>query len=232
MSATKRDTSVAVHDDGGEAHVRAWPAAALLSLSDKTGAADFARELAEHGTRIIASGGTAKHLRESAITVTAVEEWTASPEILGGRVKTLHPHVHGPILARRAVAVDMETLAARGIGPIDLVAVTLYPFEERAGALEEAAAVEEIDIGGVALLRAAAKNYRDVVVIHDPAQYETVLAALRSGGTRIEQRREWALATFARTARYDAAIAADLDRRASGDVEVAEPPLVHALVLE
>jgi phosphoribosylaminoimidazolecarboxamide formyltransferase / IMP cyclohydrolase len=209
-----------------------WPQAALLSLSDKTGAAEFARELSSHGTRIIASGGTAAHLRDAGVAVTAVEEWTASPEMLGGRVKTLHPHVHGPILARRAIAADMETLTARGIGPIDLVAVTLYPFEARAGGLDEAGAVEEIDIGGVALLRAAAKNHRDVVVIHDPAQYADVLTALRSGGPRLEQRREWALATFARTARYDAAIAADLDRRATGEEERPSPPLVHALVLE
>ncbi|MBI1797904.1 MAG: bifunctional phosphoribosylaminoimidazolecarboxamide formyltransferase/IMP cyclohydrolase [Candidatus Eisenbacteria bacterium] len=231
MSAPRDATATA--RGGGDAHgVRAWPAAALLSLSDKTGAAEFARALAAHGTRILASGGTAAHLGEAGIAVTTVEEWTASPEMLGGRVKTLHPNVHGPILARRSVASDMATLAAQGIGPIDLVAVTLYPFEERAGGLDESGAVDEIDIGGVALLRGAAKNYADVIVIHDPLQYGAVLAALEGGGTRLEQRREWALATFARTARYDAAIAAELARRATGDVETPEPPLVHALVLE
>ncbi len=213
-------------------HAAGWPATALLSLSDKTGAIEFARALAEHGTRILASGGTARHLEEAGVPVTQVEEWTGSPEILGGRVKTLHPHVHAPILARRGVAGDMEVLEARGIGPIDLVAVTLYPFEERAGGLDEAAAVEEIDIGGVALLRAAAKNFTDVIAVHDPGQYDPVLAALRAGGPTREQRREWALATFARTARYDAAIAGDLGRRARGGDEGAEPPLVHVLALE
>jgi phosphoribosylaminoimidazolecarboxamide formyltransferase/IMP cyclohydrolase len=213
-------------------HAAGWPATALLSLSDKTGAIDFARALAERGTRILASGGTARHLGGSGIQVTPVEEWTGSPELLGGRVKTLHPHVHAPILARRAVAKDMEALEARGIGPIDLVAVSLYPFEERAGGLDDAGAVEEIDIGGVALLRAAAKNYADVIVVHDPRQYEAVLEALRGGGTTPSQRREWALAAFARTARYDAAIAGDLGRRALGDQADAEPPLVHVLALE
>lgn len=209
-----------------------WPFAALLSLSDKSGAVDFARALAGGGTRILASGGTARHLAAAGVEVTAIEEWTGSPELLGGRVKTLHPHVHAPILARRAVADDMEALRARGIGPIDLVAVTLYPFEERSGGLDEAGAVEEIDIGGVALLRAAAKNYADVIVAHDPGQYEAVLAALRVGGATLAQRREWALATFARTARYDAAIAGDLARRTSSGGDAAEPPLVHVLALE
>jgi phosphoribosylaminoimidazolecarboxamide formyltransferase/IMP cyclohydrolase len=207
-----------------------WPAAALLSLSDKRGAAEFARALAEGGTRILASGGTAQMLERAGIEVTTVEAWTGSPEMLAGRVKTLHPLVHAPILARRGADADMEDLAARGVGPIDLVAVTLYPFESRAGTLDEAGAVEEIDIGGVALLRAAAKNFADVTVIHDPAQYERVLAALRSGGPTLEQRRTWALETFARTARYDAAIAADLARRAAGGE--AGPPAVHVLALE
>jgi len=210
----------------------AWPAAALLSLSDKSGSAEFTRALAERGTRIIASGGTARHLEAAGVAVTRVEAWTGSPELLGGRVKTLHPHVHAPILARRGVAEDMQALEARGIGPIDLVAVTLYPFEERAGGLDEAGAVEEIDIGGVALLRAAAKNFADVIVVHDPAQYGGVLAALRAGGATTAQRREWALATFARTARYDAAIAGDLGRRAGGEAADGEPPLVHIVAVE
>jgi phosphoribosylaminoimidazolecarboxamide formyltransferase/IMP cyclohydrolase len=211
---------------------RGWPAAALLSLSDKRGAVEFARALVQGGTRIVASGGTARHLEEAGIAVTPVEAWTGSPELLGGRVKTLHPLVHAPILARRGIAEDMEALRERGVDPIDLVAVTLYPFEERADRLDEAGAVEEIDIGGVALLRAAAKNYADVTVIHDPAQYDAVLAALRSGGGTHEQRREWALAAFARTASYDAAIAADLARRAMGDEGPGELPAVHVVALE
>jgi phosphoribosylaminoimidazolecarboxamide formyltransferase/IMP cyclohydrolase len=209
-----------------------WPATALFSLSDKTGAAAFARALAERGTRILASGGTARHLGEAGVAVTPIEQWTATPELLGGRVKTLHPHVHAPILARRGVPDDLRALADRGIAPIDLVAVTLYPFEERAGGLDEAAAVEEIDIGGVALLRAAAKNFSDVIVIHDPAQYDAVLAALRRGEPSTAERREWALATFARTARYDAAIAGDLERRARGGDDDSEPPQVYVTAFE
>jgi phosphoribosylaminoimidazolecarboxamide formyltransferase / IMP cyclohydrolase len=211
---------------------RGWPATALLSLSDKRGAREFARALVEGGARIVASGGTAEHLEAGGVAVTRVETWTGSAEMLGGRVKTLHPLVHGPILARRGVADDMESLSEIGVGPIDLVAVTLYPFEERAGGLDEAGAVEEIDIGGVALLRAAAKNYADVTVVHDPGQYDTVLAALRGGGSTLAQRREWALATFARTARYDAAIAGDLGRRGAGEQAGGEAPPVHVLALE
>ncbi len=194
-----------------------WPATVLLSLSDKTGASEFAAALAGGGTHLLASGGTARHLRDAGLKVTSVEEWTGAPEMLGGRVKTLHPRVHGPILARREVADDLATLAGLGLGPIDLVAVTLYPFEERAPSLDEAAAIEEIDIGGVTLLRAAAKNYADVIVVHEPAQYAEVLTALRAGGATSEQRRSWAISAFARTARYDAEIGRDLARRAGED---------------
>src|SRR5262245_7990792 len=147
--------------------------------------------------------------------------------MLGGRVKTLHPNVHGPILARRAVRSDLATLEERGLEPIDLVAVTLYPFEARASSLDESGAVEEIDIGGVALLRAAAKNYADVIVIHEPSRYAEVLATWRAGGPDLAQRRAWAAATFARTARYDAAIAAELAKRAGE-----ETPPVIMLALE
>ena len=205
-----------------------WPRAALFSVSDKSGVADLARALAGKGTRILASGGTAKHLEEAGVQVTAIEEWTGFPEMLGGRVKTLHPHVHASILARRSHPGDLAALAERGIEPIDLVVVTLYPFEEKAPGLDEAGAVEEIDIGGVALLRAAAKNYTDVIVVHDPSQYAEVLAALDAGGPTLDQRRAWALRTFARTARYDAAIATELGHRIAGD----EPPLVHVIALE
>ncbi len=191
-----------------------WPRAALLSLSDKRGAAEFARALAARGTRILASGGTAAHLREAGIAVTALEEWTGFGELLGGRVKTLHPNVHAPILARRSEPADLAALAERGLEPVDLVAVSLYPFEARAASLDEAGAIEEIDIGGVALLRAAAKSHRDVVVAHDPAQYDEVLAALGAGVTP-GQRRAWAIQAFIRTASYDAAIADELARRAA-----------------
>jgi phosphoribosylaminoimidazolecarboxamide formyltransferase / IMP cyclohydrolase len=192
-----------------------WPKAALLSLADKTGAAPFAAALAARGTRVLASGGTAAHLKQEGVPVETVESLTGFTELLGGRVKTLHPHVHAPILARRDVDADMAALAERDLPPIDLVAVTLYPFERRAPVLDEAGAVEEIDIGGVALLRAAAKNFAHVIVVEDPDQYGETLRALESGGPSLEQRRAWAIRTFARTARYDAAIAADLAARAA-----------------
>jgi phosphoribosylaminoimidazolecarboxamide formyltransferase/IMP cyclohydrolase len=205
-----------------------WPGTALLSLWDKRGAEEFARALVKRGTRILASGGTAQHLGERGIDVTPLEAWTGVPELLGGRVKTLHPHVHAPILARRAEQADLAALAQRGLEPIDLVAVSLYPFEDRAGSLDDAGAVEEIDIGGVALLRAAAKNHADVIVVHDPAQYPAVLHALETGSATLERRRVWAVSAFARTARYDAAIAAELARRAgAGDA-----PPVHVVALE
>ena len=229
-----------------------WPRVALFSLSDKRGAAEFARALASRGTRILASGGTAAHLAESGLEVIPVERWTGFAELLEGRVKTLHPHVHAAILARRDRPPDRAALEALELEPIDLVAVSLYPFEERAAALAEADAVEEIDIGGVALLRAAAKNWRDVIVAHDPAQFPEVLAALESGVTS-DQRRAWAMRTFARTARYDAAIASDLARRGEApesagaadaaqgagdaptpgtDAAAGAPPAFHVLALE
>ncbi len=198
------------------ARAAGWPTAALLSLSDRRGALEFARALAAGGTRILASGGTAAHLEAGGVAVTRVESWTGSPELLGGRVKTLHPLVHAPILARRGSEDDMAALAERGVGPIDLVAVTLYPFAERARALDDAGAVEEIDIGGVALLRAAAKNHADVTVVHDPARYDEVLEALRAGTADAATRRRWAVGAFAHTARYDAVIAAELARRDAG----------------
>ncbi|MEO5989771.1 MAG: bifunctional phosphoribosylaminoimidazolecarboxamide formyltransferase/IMP cyclohydrolase [Candidatus Eisenbacteria bacterium] len=205
-----------------------WPRAALLSLSDKGGAAEFARALTAHGTRILASGGTAQALAAEGIAVTPIEEWTGFSEMLGGRVKTLHPHVHAAILARRDAAADMAALAERSLEPLDLVAVSLYPFEGRGVTLDDAGMIEEIDIGGVALLRAAAKNHEGVVVVHDPAHYCEVLAALERGVTPAE-RRLWALAAFAHTANYDSAIARELARRVSGDEE---PPAFHALTLE
>jgi len=205
-----------------------WPRAALLSLSDKRGASEFAALLSRAGTKILASGGTAEHLRKSGVPVTAIEDWTGVPELLGGRVKTLHPHVHAPILARRGSDADLLELRERSLEPIDLVAVTLYPFEEKGPGLDDAGMVEEIDIGGVALLRAAAKNHDAVIVVHDPAQYEEVGEALARGVT-VSERRRWAMAAFARTARYDGAIAGELARRAAAPDE---PPAVAARVLE
>lgn len=208
--------------------VPAWPRTALLSLSDKSGAIEFAGALAAGGTRLLASGGTAAHLEDAGLEVTRVEAWTASPEMLGGRVKTLHPRVHAPILARRDSEDDLAALAAQGLEPIDLVAVTLYPFEARGAALGDEGMIEEIDIGGVALLRAAAKNHEGVIVAHDPSAYAEVLAALERRVAPADRRR-WALGAFARTASYDAAIATELARRLEGGDA---PPAFRAFVLE
>jgi phosphoribosylaminoimidazolecarboxamide formyltransferase/IMP cyclohydrolase len=208
-----------------------WPKAALLSLSDKSGVAEFARELAAHGTQLIASGGTAAHLAAAGLEVTTVEHVTGSSELLGGRVKTLHPRLHAGILARRDDPSHARELETAGISPIDLVVVSLYPFEERAPKLDEAGAIEEIDIGGVALLRAAAKNFEHVVALHDPAQYGEALAAYRAGGPSLDQRRRWALSVFARTARYDSAIAGELERRAAGP-DADEAPGLRMIALQ
>ncbi len=181
---------------------------ALLSVSDKTGLVDFARSLHDAGVKLIASGGTAKALAGAGLPVTLVEEITGFPEILGGRVKTLQPAVHGGILARRTPE-HLAELAAHGIAPIDLVVVNLYPFQKTVAQADvaEATAVEEIDIGGVALLRAAAKNFESVTVVSDPADYGDVAGAFGAGGTDVAQRRALALKAFRHTAEYDAAIA-------------------------
>ena len=188
---------------------------ALLSVADKTGLDTFARGLSALGISLVSTGGTAEALKKSGLAVTTVETVTGFPELAGGRVKTLHPAVHGAILAQRDDAVHMNELTAHSIPPIDLVVVNLYPFETtvaKAGVtLEEA--VEQIDIGGVALLRAAAKNHRWVGVVCDPAQYPAVLEELRAqhGGLSDAMRRRLALEAFRRTARYDSAIQRFLD---------------------
>lgn len=187
-------------------------ARALLSVSDKTGLAEFGAGLAALGWELLASGGSAAALRAAGLRVTEVSDYTGSPEVLGGRVKTLHPAVHAGILAR-ATAADTAELAAHGWSRIDLVAVNLYPFEEtiRQPAAAHAAAIENIDIGGVALLRAAAKNHACVTVVCNPQDYAPVLAALQNGGSpSAALRRELAARAFARTQQYDAAIAAYL----------------------
>jgi len=181
---------------------------AILSVYDKTGLVDFARSLAGRGVKLVASGGTARALRQAGLTVRAVSDVTGTPEILGGRVKTLHPAVHGAILSRRTPA-DREELEGLGWDEIDLVAVNLYPFEETAAdpdaSLEEV--VEQIDIGGVALLRAAAKNFAHVAVVCDPIDYGPLLAEIEAQGeVSPGARRRLATKAFARTAAYDAAI--------------------------
>jgi phosphoribosylaminoimidazolecarboxamide formyltransferase/IMP cyclohydrolase len=185
---------------------------ALLSVYDKTGLVDFARGLVELGYEIHSTGGTKKALAEAGVPVAGVSDLTGFPEIMGGRVKTLHPGVHAGILANRAEPSHMEQLAEQGLQPIDLVAVNLYPFEatiSRPGVtLEEA--IENIDIGGPAMVRASAKNHRSVVVVVDPNEYPSLLEELRAGGPTPERRQELARAAFAHTAAYDAAIAAYL----------------------
>jgi phosphoribosylaminoimidazolecarboxamide formyltransferase/IMP cyclohydrolase len=183
---------------------------ALLSVSDKTGIVDFARGLRDLGVQLLSTGGTAEAIREAGIEVTDVSEFTGSPEILDGRVKTLHPRLHAALLARRDDPAHVETLEEEGIEPIDLVCVNLYPFERTvAGAdVSEAEAIENIDVGGPTMIRAAAKNHRFVAVVVKPEAYDAVLAELQDSGGEISQETLHWLANeaFAETARYDAAI--------------------------
>jgi len=185
-------------------------ARALISVYDKTGVEAFARGLVELGWEIVSSGGTASHLEDAGIAVTRVDEVTFAPEMLGGRVKTLHPRIHAGILARRDIPEDMETLAEHDIVPIDLVCVNLYPFSSVAGrpGVSDAEAVEMIDIGGPSLLRGAGKNFDHVIAVCKPEQYEVILDDLRTRGSlALELRRSLANEAFATTASYDAAIA-------------------------
>jgi phosphoribosylaminoimidazolecarboxamide formyltransferase / IMP cyclohydrolase len=184
---------------------------ALLSVSDKTGLAEFARGLAQLQFRILSTGGTAKLLAESGVVTTEVGEYTGFPEMLDGRVKTLHPRLHAGILARRDAPAHMAAIKAGGIEPIDLVVVNLYPFEQTVAkpGCTLAAAIENIDIGGPSMVRAAAKNHAAVAVVTDPADYASVLAEMREGGGKLSGATRFALAqkAFAHTAAYDAAIA-------------------------
>jgi len=193
---------------------------ALLSVSDKTGLAQFAQRLHEAAVELIASGGTARRISDAGVPVSAVEDVTGFPEILGGRVKTLHPAIHGGILARRT-PLHLDELSEHDIRPIDLVVVNLYPFQATVAQpnVTLATAVEEIDIGGVALLRAAAKNHESVTVVCDPADYERVAEAFARGGTSAMERKQLALKAFRHTAEYDTAIAAYLDGQVSEEGE-------------
>ena len=182
---------------------------ALLSVTDKTGLSAFAAGLADAGYELISTGGTLKHLRAAGLTATGIEEVTGFPEILDGRVKTLHPKVHGGLLGRPDRPSHAAQMAEHGIAPFELVCVNLYRFEEAvAKRLSTGETVEQIDIGGPSMLRSAAKNYETVAVVTDPAQYDDVLAKLAAGELKLEDRRDLAAAAFAKTAAYDAAIAA------------------------
>jgi phosphoribosylaminoimidazolecarboxamide formyltransferase/IMP cyclohydrolase len=182
---------------------------ALLSVSDKTGLIEFARGLRELDWEIISTGGTAKVLRDAGVPVRDVAEVTHFPEMLDGRVKTLHPVVHGGLLARRDVEEHMTALADQGIDTIDLVAVNLYPFRETAAKpnVSPDAVIEQIDIGGPSMLRSAAKNFPSVFAVVDPADYGRVLSALQAGDDDLDLRRLLAAKVFAHTGAYDSAIA-------------------------
>ncbi len=182
---------------------------ALLAVYDKTGIVGFARSLVELGATLVSSGGTAQALRDAGLAVTSVEEVTGSPEMLGGRVKTLHPKIHGGLLADRRNPDHVDQLAEHGIEPFDLLVSNLYPFRETvaSGAGFEDV-IEKIDIGGPAMVRAAAKNFASVGVVVDPASYDDIIEELRrEGGLTLDSRRRLAAAAFAHTAAYDAAVA-------------------------
>ncbi|MEP6973334.1 MAG: bifunctional phosphoribosylaminoimidazolecarboxamide formyltransferase/IMP cyclohydrolase [Actinomycetota bacterium] len=192
---------------------------ALLAVYDKTGVVKLARTLVELGATLVSSGGTARTLRDAGLSVTPVEEVTGVPEMLGGRVKTLHPKIHGGLLADRRNSEHVEQLAEHGIEPFDLLVSNLYPFRETvaSGAVFEDV-IEKIDIGGPAMVRAAAKNFASVGVVVDPGSYGEIVAELRrEGGLTLETRRALAAAAFAHTAAYDAAVAGWFAQQAAGE---------------
>ncbi len=182
---------------------------ALLSVYDKIGIVELGRGLADLGYELISTGGTLASLADAGVPVTSVSDVTGFPEILDGRVKTLHPHIHGGLLARRDDQAHMTTLDERGIAPIDVVAGNLYPFAATVAREDVtiADALEQIDIGGPSMIRAAAKNFPSVIVLTDPADFASVLDDLRLGNVSLERRRELAAKAFAHTAAYDAIVA-------------------------
>jgi len=184
---------------------------ALISVSDKTGLVEFARRLAEYKIEILSTGGSAEKLRQAGIAVTEVGDYTGFPEMMDGRVKTLHPRVHGGILQRRDLKTHQDEAAKHNIPPIDLVVVNLYPFRQTvAKGADFETCIENIDIGGPAMVRSAAKNHASVTVVTDAAQYEDVLAEMKQndGGTTLPFRKTLAAAAYAHTASYDSAISA------------------------
>ncbi|MBU0729957.1 MAG: IMP cyclohydrolase [Proteobacteria bacterium] len=188
---------------------------ALISLTDKSGIEGFARELQDLGVEILSTGGTAKKLRDHGLTVMDVSEFTGFPEMLDGRVKTLHPKVHGGILAQRDNPDHQKQMAAHGLKPIDLIAVNLYAFDKATAepGCTVPHAIENIDIGGPTMIRSSAKNFHDVTVLVDPADYPQVLAEIKAtGNTTLKTRFRLAAKVFALTSKYDTAISAWLDR--------------------
>jgi phosphoribosylaminoimidazolecarboxamide formyltransferase/IMP cyclohydrolase len=204
---------------------------ALISVYDKTGIVELARSLAAAKVEIVSTGGTAKLLRDADLTIRDIADLTGWPEMLGGRVKTLHPKVHGGILFRRTLSADCDTVRQHGIAPIDLVVVNLYPFEATAARsnLTVGELIENIDIGGPAMVRSAAKNLESVAVVTDPADYPAVARELaESGGFSLATRVSLARKAFAATARYDGMIATELERLAvsGGKLALTEKPLL------
>ena len=206
---------------------------ALISVYDKSGLVEFAQSLARAGVEIVSTGGTAKLLRDAGVAVRDVADLTGWPEMLGGRVKTLHPKVHGGILFRRGRAEDREQTRQHGIAPVDLVVVNLYPFEATAArpdlTVEEL--IENIDIGGPAMVRSASKNFESVAVVTDPADYPALAKELSERGDwSLATRLELARKAFAATARYDGRIATELERLsiADGKVTLGERPALPA----
>jgi phosphoribosylaminoimidazolecarboxamide formyltransferase/IMP cyclohydrolase len=203
---------------------------ALLSVSDKSGLAPLAKTLAAAGVELISTGGTARALRDEGLAVTDLSAHTGFPEMLDGRVKTLHPKIHGGLLYIRGNPEHEQAARAHGIEPIDLVVVNLYPFEKTVAKpnVPLAEAIENIDIGGPSMLRSAAKNHESVTVVVDPSDYETVAAQIReTGGTTLELRRALAAKVFARTAAYDAAIAAHLAKAFATGSETGPSPALR-----
>jgi phosphoribosylaminoimidazolecarboxamide formyltransferase/IMP cyclohydrolase len=212
---------------------------ALISVSDKTGILEFARELAGFGVQIISTGGTAKSLRENGIAVTEVAEITHFPEMMDGRVKTLHPKIHGAFLALRDNENHVASMREHGIEPIDLVVVNLYPFEQTIARedVSLAEAVENIDIGGPAMIRSASKNWRDVAVVTDARLYDSVLQEIKENGgsLSLETRQRLATLAYTRTASYDLAISSYLAKQLSNeDLQILEPfnPLQNLIIIE
>ncbi len=183
---------------------------ALLSVSDKTDLLPFAVFLASRGVKLISTGGTAKTLMEAGLAVTPIDQITGFPEMMDGRVKTLHPKIHGGLLALRDKADHAAAMAKHGIGPIDLVCVNLYPFEKTVAKpdVTEEDAIENIDIGGPAMVRSAAKNHGFVAIVTAPAQYAKIETEMKAnaGATTLATRKQLALAAYTRTAEYDTAI--------------------------
>src|ERR1700716_1546542 len=198
---------------------------AILSVTEKSGLVEFARKLAGMDVELVSTGGTARLLRESGIAVKDISELTGFPEMLDGRVKTLHPKVHGGILHRREDPAHRSAVAEHGIPPIDMVVVNLYAFEKTAAkagvAFDEL--IENIDIGGPSMIRSAAKNFHDVAIVTSPSDYNSIAEELRKSGGRLSLETKWRLPqkAFATTAAYDSAIASTLERvSANGDFQL------------